>query len=100
MDASSAELLAIREAVLLFHRSVWSSLFVVEIETDCVLCSQWIGDPSSVPDIFRSIVADILQLCEGLEWSIKSIQRSENGTADKLAKSGISRSYPLLRVKP
>ncbi|KAK8990187.1 hypothetical protein V6N11_008702 [Hibiscus sabdariffa] len=72
----------------------------VGAKTDCVLCSQWIGDPSSVPDIFRSIVADILQLCEGLEWSIKSIQRSENGTADKLAKSGISRSYPLLRVKP
>ncbi|KAK8548964.1 hypothetical protein V6N12_061865 [Hibiscus sabdariffa] len=73
---------------------------MLEIETDCVLCSQWVGDPSSVPDIFKPIVADILQLCEGLEWNIKTIQRSENGTTDKLAKSGISRSNPLLWVKP
>ncbi|KAK9027499.1 hypothetical protein V6N11_067332 [Hibiscus sabdariffa] len=52
----------------------------------------WLEKPSCAPEVFKYVIADIFQCGAGLDWSIKVIQREENSTADRLAKSGISRS--------
>ncbi|KAK8491660.1 hypothetical protein V6N11_023179 [Hibiscus sabdariffa] len=100
IDASSTELFVIGEATMMFKRSEWAKRFQLILETDYILCSNWVREPSSTPIIFKSIVENILQFCDGLDWNIKVIQRSENTTADKLAKSEISRVSPLIWVRP
>ncbi|KAK8984743.1 hypothetical protein V6N11_020059 [Hibiscus sabdariffa] len=96
-DASSAELLAIRDVISLFSVSMWSKYKLV-LESDCNLCCLWLEKPSCAPDAFKPVIAEILQCGAGLIWSIKVIQREDNGTADRLAKSGISRKDPFVWV--
>ncbi|KAK8519480.1 hypothetical protein V6N12_025517 [Hibiscus sabdariffa] len=95
-DATSAELNAILEAVTLFRKSKWPQSFKLLLETDCSLCVQWLERPSLAPHCFKPVIEDCLEACDGFRWSIEAVTKSANSTADKLAKSGISRVAPLV----
>ncbi|KAK8539471.1 hypothetical protein V6N12_043097 [Hibiscus sabdariffa] len=95
-DVTTAKLLAIKEAVSIFQDSAWHKSFHLILKTDCTNCEQWLRNPILVPAAFKDIVDDILNLCSGLMWEIKAIPRIANGTADRLAKSGILRDIPFL----
>ncbi|KAK9037745.1 hypothetical protein V6N11_022647 [Hibiscus sabdariffa] len=96
-DASSAELLATRDALPLFSVFRWSNLKLV-FEFDCKLCCDWLEKSSSAPDAFKYVIEDIIQYGAGLDWFIKVIPREENSTIDCLAKSEISRKVPFVWV--
>ncbi|KAL4347803.1 hypothetical protein GQ457_17G016860 [Hibiscus cannabinus] len=76
MDATSAELFAILEAITLFKQS------------------------NLAPLSFKPIIEACLKECEGLLWSFEAIPRAANTTADKLAKCGIYRGLPLVWNSP
>ncbi|KAL4355044.1 hypothetical protein GQ457_06G023790 [Hibiscus cannabinus] len=90
----SAELLAIKEAIFLVKDSGWTHSCRIILETDCSCCVDWFHNPNSAPALFKGIIADCLRWCTGLSWSIQAVPRESNSTADKLAKSGISRTTP------
>ncbi|KAL4385916.1 hypothetical protein GQ457_09G028800 [Hibiscus cannabinus] len=95
-DCTSAELLAIKEACLLFRNSTWARKFKLIIETDSTLATRWMTLPSSCAGIFKPLIDSYLKLCEGLDWSISHIPRARNSLADNLAKKGIARTNDIV----
>ncbi|KAK8532147.1 hypothetical protein V6N12_053593 [Hibiscus sabdariffa] len=100
IDATSAELIAILEIVTLFKKSKWAQSFKLLLETDCFLCVLRLERPSLAPLCFKPFIEACLKECDGLVWSIEAVPRAANTTADKLAKSGISRVAPLVWSLP
>ncbi|KAK8532153.1 hypothetical protein V6N12_053599 [Hibiscus sabdariffa] len=98
IDSTSAEILALKEACSLFSKSEWARVFSLVLETDCSLLVDWFGNPLRAPPGFRMLVKECLDLCLGCAWSIRVVSREANCTADKLAKSGIGRSKPLVWI--
>ncbi|KAK8991103.1 hypothetical protein V6N11_062127 [Hibiscus sabdariffa] len=96
MDATSVEILALREAIFLFKASMWSKTWKLILQTDCAVCGEWLCNPTEAPNVFKGTVMECLKVCPDQEWSIFVISRAANATAVKLAKGGISRSAPLL----
>ncbi|KAK9047326.1 hypothetical protein V6N11_053173 [Hibiscus sabdariffa] len=80
IDSTLAEILALKEVCSLFSKSEWARVFSLVLETD------------------YSLLVDWLDLCLGCAWSIRVVSREANCTADKLAKSGIGRSKPLVWI--
>ncbi|KAK8716095.1 hypothetical protein V6N13_043414 [Hibiscus sabdariffa] len=91
MDVSSAELLAIKEALSLFISSPWLDKGRFIIESDCKLAVEWLLNPSVAPLAFKPIIDSCLQFTVDLSWSIVVVPRECNSLADKLTKQGISR---------
>ncbi|KAL4292083.1 hypothetical protein GQ457_14G022110 [Hibiscus cannabinus] len=100
IDATSAEFLAICEALSIFSGSGWSNSSILIVESDCSLCVKWVSNPHAASSAFKILIDDCLTRCSGLKWSIEYVERLTNGIADKLAKSGISRSQPLIWKHP
>ncbi|KAK9044379.1 hypothetical protein V6N11_072685 [Hibiscus sabdariffa] len=71
-DATSAELLAFKEACVLFGESKWAKSFAVIFESDCSLISR---------------------------WSFNVVPSCANLTADKLTKAGINSAMSLKRMR-
>ncbi|KAK9034289.1 hypothetical protein V6N11_050460 [Hibiscus sabdariffa] len=93
-DATSAELLAFKEACVLFGESKWVESHSVIFESDCSLVFRWLTQPNLVSSIFKQIVLDCLDVCSNFRWSLNIVPRTANPIADKLAKTGTNRSFP------
>ncbi|KAK8992945.1 hypothetical protein V6N11_049004 [Hibiscus sabdariffa] len=96
VDATSAELVAFKEACSLFGNSSWVKSKKLILETDCVLIAEWLNRPNSAPTVFRLLVEESLRICSNFSWDIRVVPRCANETTDKLAKSGIGRLAPLV----
>ncbi|KAK8564790.1 hypothetical protein V6N12_058372 [Hibiscus sabdariffa] len=95
IDVTSAEILALKEACVLFSKSRWVQLFSLILETDCESVVVWFNKPVSNPFAFKKLVEECIESCVGCSWSIRAVSREANCSADKLAKSGICRPTPL-----
>ncbi|KAK8972129.1 hypothetical protein V6N11_061936 [Hibiscus sabdariffa] len=85
IDVTSTELLALKEAYLLFRDSNQVNSFKHILETDCCSCVDWFTHPNSAPSMFKAIIEDCSNICNGFYWSIQHIPGKENVTEDKLA---------------
>ncbi|KAL4281404.1 hypothetical protein GQ457_03G010010 [Hibiscus cannabinus] len=94
LDVSSAECLAVKEAVFLFNYSRWKGHYELVIESDGELVVNSIPLPlkfSSLTSVFA-----YLKICEEFQWSISVVPKECNTLADNLAKQGISRVKALV----
>ncbi|GMI83017.1 hypothetical protein like AT4G29090 [Hibiscus trionum] len=98
MDATSAEITAIHEALLLFKQSRWNKSAYLIIESDCKLAVEWVMNPGISPLSFRHLIMDCLEIGRGIKWKITHILRESNGMADKLAKKGISLKQNIVEL--
>ncbi|KAL4317760.1 hypothetical protein GQ457_18G002470 [Hibiscus cannabinus] len=85
-DATSAEILAIKEACSLFVMSLWAKKYKLLTETD------------SYPAVFKPLVLSCLDICKNNEWRVKHVPREGNHLTDKLAKKGIGRASALYNI--
>ncbi|XVF57447.1 hypothetical protein PTKIN_Ptkin06aG0206200 [Pterospermum kingtungense] len=84
-----AELLAIREAFMLFDANHWTSSFNLIIESDSSNAVGWVLNPSSGPWNVRSIIFQTEFFKTKIpNWAIIHTRREGNEEADKLAKEG------------
>ncbi|WRX25035.1 Ribonuclease H domain - like 10 [Theobroma cacao] len=89
-DSNLAELLAIKEAFLLFAASPWVNSYVLIIESDSSNAVRWILKPYDSPWKFCNIIRHIENLKSKVgSWKIQHFPRSGNNLVDKLAKDGI-----------
>ncbi|GMJ01970.1 hypothetical protein like AT4G29090 [Hibiscus trionum] len=95
-DATTAELLALNEAICMFKKLKKVGSGALILETDSSLCVGWIRNPSTAPGIFVGIIKECLSCCSDLTWSIQWAPREANQTADKLARSGLNRQKPFI----
>ncbi|OMO71317.1 hypothetical protein CCACVL1_18294 [Corchorus capsularis] len=95
-DSNLAELLAIKEAFLIFAASNWADEKELIVESDLKIALKWVNDPCLGPWRFRQILFQI----EGykkkiIRWFVKHIFKEINSIADCLAKSSIDRGSPI-----
>ncbi|KAL4285028.1 hypothetical protein GQ457_16G005670 [Hibiscus cannabinus] len=83
-DCTSAEILAIVEACLLFRKSPWAKDFRLIIETDSAFTTSWLKNPHRCPTIFKPLIKACLKECHNLDWRVC------NSLADNLAKRALS----------
>ncbi|XVF38057.1 hypothetical protein REPUB_Repub20aG0064900 [Reevesia pubescens] len=97
IEATFTKLLAIKEAFLSFAASSWARSHKLVVECDSICVVGWIKEPSSSPwKLMRFITSiEILKL-EIEDWHIIYTPRSINDFANKLAKFGVHRFYPLV----
>ncbi|XVF25055.1 hypothetical protein REPUB_Repub13aG0180900 [Reevesia pubescens] len=92
-DATLAELLAVKEAFLLFAASKWANSHELLLEYDNYNVVKWIISPAFVPWKMRKHLSVIeiakLEICG---FRIQHISRSVNMEADLLAKSEVGRT--------
>ncbi|KAK8480387.1 hypothetical protein V6N12_031450 [Hibiscus sabdariffa] len=89
-DPVSAEILAIKEALVLFTKSAWASDANLIIETDCSIVAGWLQNPTTTPLAIKDAVEDCLAAAVELDWKIVRESRANNALADLLAKDGIN----------
>ncbi|XVF79323.1 hypothetical protein PTKIN_Ptkin14bG0212200 [Pterospermum kingtungense] len=100
-NASLAELLAIREAFMVFGASQWANSNTLIIESDSSNAVKWLLNPESAPWQVRSTMLHIEFLKTKIaSWSIIHTRREANDVVDKLSKEGMYRSEPYLKVYP
>ncbi|KAL4318982.1 hypothetical protein GQ457_18G008170 [Hibiscus cannabinus] len=97
-DATSAEILAIKEACSLFVISLWAKKYKLLIETDSKLAVDWMMNPHLCPAVFKPLVLSCLDICKNIEWRVKHVPREGNHLADKLAIKGIGRAATLCNI--
>ncbi|KAK8475764.1 hypothetical protein V6N12_058141 [Hibiscus sabdariffa] len=66
-DLVFVELLAIKEALVLFAKSAWASGVSLVVETDCNIVVGWLQNPTTAPFTFKDAVEDCLVATVGLE---------------------------------
>ncbi|KAK9029015.1 hypothetical protein V6N11_026144 [Hibiscus sabdariffa] len=95
IDVTSAEILALKEACVLFSQSRWVNFPSLVLETDCECLVEWFNRPVSTPSGYKKLVEECIESCVGCSWSIRAVPREANCTDDKLAKSSICKLTPL-----
>ncbi|XVF06594.1 hypothetical protein REPUB_Repub06bG0062400 [Reevesia pubescens] len=99
MDSNGAEVLAIKEAFLLFASSRWIGSHKLWVESDCKNAMDWCKASTSSPwklrRWFNFIESSKSKL---IGWCITHIPRQINEVADSLAKTGSNRADTYLRV--
>ncbi|XP_007034193.2 PREDICTED: uncharacterized protein LOC18602625 [Theobroma cacao] len=97
-DSSLAEVLAIREAFVMFIASQRrdSHMLVKSVSLNAV---EWVQEPKSAPWRLRKWVLHIEALKRRVtNWAIKHVRREANHHVDNLAKSGIGREIDLINT--
>ncbi|KAL4310103.1 hypothetical protein GQ457_01G025620 [Hibiscus cannabinus] len=97
VDSTTAEILAIKEAISIFRISRWATKYKLQIETDSKLV-EWFTNLHSIPSVFKQLILSCLELCKDLEWQISHIPRECNSCVDSLAKRGIHRLVDYCEV--
>ncbi|KAK8673313.1 hypothetical protein V6N13_111659 [Hibiscus sabdariffa] len=92
MDATSAEILAIKEAGLICKDNSKLASKNIVIASDSALACNWILAPLA----FKAEIMEVWNLCKSFDWVVESIDRELNIEADSLAKNGIGRMVNLL----
>ena len=99
MDSNLTELLAVREAFIVFAASKWAKTHSLLIESDSSNVVNWIKCPQSAPWRMKKYISHIESLKLQLSsWHIDHIPREMNDVADSLAKSGVNRLISLFLV--
>ncbi|OMO82891.1 hypothetical protein COLO4_22772 [Corchorus olitorius] len=95
--AAMAEVLAIREALIIFFASEWKNNYSLIIESDCFNAVKWVNASISCPWKLRRFISQIGIITRGAtNWKLLHIFREANSLADELAKAGINRLSNLL----
>ncbi|XVF65779.1 hypothetical protein PTKIN_Ptkin09bG0277700 [Pterospermum kingtungense] len=90
-DSNLAEILAIREAFVLFAESQWACLHKLIVESDSSNAVCWSNYSTNVPWAMRHI-NQIECLKENIrEWEAVHVRRTCNSAADSLAKEAVYR---------
>ncbi|XVE50304.1 hypothetical protein DITRI_Ditri01bG0151200 [Diplodiscus trichospermus] len=88
-DSNVAELLANREAFMMFLASRWNLNKAIIIENDSTNVVKWILNPNTAPWRVRNIINHIKKFLKSIgEWKIVHLLRECNLVADLLAKEG------------
>lgn len=96
-DANLAEVLAIRQAFMMFAASNWNESHFLVIESDSFNAVSWIKSPSQAPWRMRKWILQIETLKRKVKkWEIIHVRREANQQADSLAKAGIGRATDLV----
>ncbi|KAK9023974.1 hypothetical protein V6N11_004160 [Hibiscus sabdariffa] len=89
MDATTAEILAIKEAGLICKDNFkLASKKIVIVSDTCLVCN-WILAPQTTPLALKAEIMEVWNLCKSFGWEVESIDRELNIEADSLAKNGI-----------
>ncbi|KAK8562871.1 hypothetical protein V6N12_010935 [Hibiscus sabdariffa] len=91
VDAPTAEVLAVREACVLFAASTSFSSSKLIVGCDCSNVVKWFSHPSSTPSFIKATVVECIEVCSQVDWKVVLIPRSQNTLVDFLAKRGINR---------
>ncbi|EOY02845.1 Uncharacterized protein TCM_017252 [Theobroma cacao] len=98
-DANLAEILAVREALVVFVASRWKDQYKLIIESDSCNAVKWVQHPDTTPWRLRKWLLHIERLREKLnDWKIQHVFREANQRADALAKEGVDQQSDSLRV--
>ncbi|XVF23464.1 hypothetical protein REPUB_Repub13aG0041100 [Reevesia pubescens] len=98
-DSNVVELLAVKEAFLVFVASKWGRTHGLMIESDSLNAVKWINYPDLTPWKLKNYVAFIEAWKQDLvSWQISHINMECNEIADGLAKAGVNRNESLLMV--
>lgn len=92
IDIGLAELLAVREALVIFRASQWFGHKVLIVETDCANVVKWLGKPDSAPASLRNVVSSTSKLGTEFKWHVRHVVRDLNKDADELAKVAAKRN--------
>ncbi|XVF28382.1 hypothetical protein REPUB_Repub15cG0024800 [Reevesia pubescens] len=96
-DSNLAELLDLREAIVLFATSRWVTSHGLRLESDNKNAVNWILSPASTPWRMKKYTVQIEALKKDLIcWDISYVQKEFNDLADGFAKSGVEREADLL----
>ncbi|EOY04001.1 Uncharacterized protein TCM_019252 [Theobroma cacao] len=99
IDSNKAELLAVREATIIFVASRWCSPHSFILECDNCTVVKWLLNPKDVPWRLRVIVFQTSSFLAKIDmWTTKHIPRSVNEVADSLAKEGVHRLVDFLWI--
>ncbi|KAK9017507.1 hypothetical protein V6N11_079986 [Hibiscus sabdariffa] len=88
-NPTSAELLAIKEALTVFMSTGLVETFRLLVESDCSNAVSWLRYPFTPPIVFKELVYECLALSRELNWELLLVDREKNKRADTLAKAGI-----------
>ncbi|XP_021296093.1 uncharacterized protein LOC110425486 [Herrania umbratica] len=98
-DANLAEILAVREALVVFLASRWKDHYKLIIESDSSNAVKWVQHPETAPWRLQKWLLQIERLREKHnDWKIQQDKREANQRADALAKEGVDRQSDSLRV--
>ncbi|WRX26533.1 Ribonuclease H domain - like 10 [Theobroma cacao] len=98
-DSNLAEVLAIKQAFMMFFASNWNSFHSLVIESDSSNAVSWIQALNQALWRMRKWILQIEMLKRKVKrWEIKHVKREANQQADTLAKSGIGRDIDLANV--
>ncbi|EOX94803.1 Uncharacterized protein TCM_004414 [Theobroma cacao] len=92
-DSNKTELMAVREAALIYPASRWCTSHSLFIESDKQNVVNWITSPNKVPWRLRQLIAQTLNILGKIKkWDIKHTMGLANNEADTLAKEGVLRT--------
>ncbi|XP_017974604.1 PREDICTED: 14.7 kDa ribonuclease H-like protein [Theobroma cacao] len=98
-DSNLAELLAIKEAFIIFTSSRWRNDQKLVIECDSSNAVKWINQSHTAPWRMRKWLIQIERMKEKLMgWDVKHVRREANQRADSLANEGVQLQNDILRV--
>ncbi|EOY24057.1 Uncharacterized protein TCM_015759 [Theobroma cacao] len=98
-DSNEAEILAVREAFLIFMASQWKDNHRLLIESDSANVVKWINNANTAPWRKRKWVLQIGSMKKELTgWEIRHVLREANQRAGDLAKEGVLLQTGILRV--
>ncbi|XVE65736.1 hypothetical protein DITRI_Ditri08aG0023300 [Diplodiscus trichospermus] len=92
-DSNVAELLAIREALILYASSIWAQNAALIIESDSKNAVNWVLNAKE-PENLLTILKMLKLMIK--EWKVVHISRECNRIADGLTKEGVNRFSNLL----
>ncbi|KAL4379672.1 hypothetical protein GQ457_02G030790 [Hibiscus cannabinus] len=95
-DPATAELLAIKEALLIFSNLNLSNHQYLEVESDSSNVVCWIQKSLTTPVVFKELLSACIIAGSDFRWGINLIGRRQNGEADGLVKVGINRIEEFL----
>ncbi|XVF57150.1 hypothetical protein PTKIN_Ptkin06aG0180900 [Pterospermum kingtungense] len=98
-SANMAEILDIREAFNVFAASQWVSSHELIIESESSNAVKWALNPGIAPWQVRHVILHIEVLKSKVpNWSIVQVLREGNAGTDKLAKDGVYRNEPFIKI--
>ncbi|XVF79053.1 hypothetical protein PTKIN_Ptkin14bG0188900 [Pterospermum kingtungense] len=98
-DSNMVELMAIREAVVLFVTTQWVVDESLILECDSRNAVSWVANPDTAPWRMRNLLNHICNLLKKTKaWKVTHIFRECNQVADSLAKEGASRDSDLVVI--
>lgn len=93
-SAIYAEVLAIKEGILIAAAFRWSDVAPLDIESDSTNVISLFVSPTSTQWRFQNIIREAtIQFVRQIEWSISYTRRSGNEVADILARVEVSGSF-------